>query len=377
MFSISEFARVNRVILIWVLLAGLLYLLKDLFPLIFLTFVMCFITHGVTSKLYRFTKRRRKYLVVLLYVFFLLCLTCFSYYGLPKIYEDAKPFTTRLNSGIVLIHEWVDEMTAGHPELASLAQTVKENVTFDVVAAKAWSQTRSVLEQAWRYITLFLFSILFSFLIMLDLPNLIVKFRLLRYSRVGAIYEETASSVFRFSQVVGENFRAQIFISLINTCLTVMGLSVIGTGSVALLAFVVFMCGLIPVLGVIVSSVPVFMVALGQGGWHMALWASGLIVFIHLIEAYVLNPRVISAFLHLNPVLTLMILYVSYSIMGLWGMLLGVPITVYFYRQVIVPNAKNGRVPRRGGEGPPGPSGTVSPPAGPPETDGGDGRAAR
>ena len=53
------------------------------------------------------------------------------------------------------------------------------------------------------------------------------------------------------------------------------------------------------------------------------------------IEAYVLNPMIYGKHLKLNPVLTLIILYVAYHAFGLWGMLLGVPVARYFIHDVL------------------------------------------
>jgi predicted PurR-regulated permease PerM len=343
-FSIIEFAKTNRAILIWTAFFALIYLMRDLFGLFFLTFVMCFITHGITGRSRRFSKQRRKYLVVMLYLVFLLGIIFFFVYGLPKIYIEAKQFTVQLPSTLSYIEDVLNDFSKDNPTLAQPIERVKSALTFDKVIAKTVSLAVKGLEQAWHYVTWFFISMLFSFLIMLDLPNLTRKFMSLRRSRLGEIYKETASSVIRFSQVVGENFRAQILISLINTSLTFIGLTFIGTGTTALLAFVVFICGLIPVLGVIISSMPVMLVALNVGGPKMVLAVLILIVIIHLLEAYVLNPRIVSAVMRINPVLTLIILYISHSLMGLWGMLLGVPIAVYFYRQVIqAPNGANGK----------------------------------
>ncbi|MDR1111785.1 MAG: AI-2E family transporter [Deltaproteobacteria bacterium] len=363
-FSILDFAKTNRAVLIWAVFFALIYTMRDMFGIFFLTFIMCFITHGITGKLYRFTKQRRKYLVITLYLVLLLAIVAFFVYGFPKIYSEAKQFATQLPATLSNIEENLDGIARDNPSLDWPIERLKEALTLDAVISKAWYLAVRGLEQAWHYVTWFFIAILFSFLIMLDLPNLMQKFMALRHSRAGEIYKETAFSVIRFSQVVGENFRAQIFISLINTLLTFIGLSIIGTGATALLSFVVFICGLIPVLGVIISSVPIMLVALNTGGQNMVLAVVVLIVIIHLLEAYVLNPRIVSAVMHINPVLTLMILYVAHSIMGLWGMLLGVPITVYFYRHVIqVPNARNGkRPPIRPGPGGPGPADAEGPP---------------
>ena len=54
-FSISAFIRVNRVYFIWAAFMALLYLFRDMFGLVFITFIMCFIASSITHNL------RRKY----------------------------------------------------------------------------------------------------------------------------------------------------------------------------------------------------------------------------------------------------------------------------------------------------------------------------
>jgi predicted PurR-regulated permease PerM len=306
---------------------------------------MCFITHGISSKLYHYTKQRRRFLIVVLYLIFLSAVIALFLFVVPRIFSEAKSFTEQLPKTLSIIEKSLDNLAFNNPILAMPIERIKGVLTVESLISRSWAIVRFGLERAWNFLTLFFIGMIFSFLIMMDLPNLIMKFRSLRYSRLGSIYDETASSVIRFAQVVGENFRAQILISFLNTILTFIGLSIIGTGTTALLSVVVFCCGLIPVLGVLMSSVPIALVAINVGGLNMVLAVLVLIVIIHAVESYILNPRIVSAVMHINPVLTLMILYVAHSLMGIWGMLLGVPISVYFYR-VVANNCdkpKNGR----------------------------------
>ena len=75
------------------------------------------------------------------------------------------------------------------------------------------------------------------------------------------------------------------------------------------------------------------------GGMELGLWAVVMIIGIHMIETYVLNPRIVSSVMHINPVMTLIILYIAHSLIGMWGMLLGVPVAVYVYRKISKPAA--------------------------------------
>jgi predicted PurR-regulated permease PerM len=236
----------------------------------------------------------------------------------------------------------LDQLTESYPYFKSGIDQVRATITPEALTSLGLKFGRSTLGMAWKYLSWFFIAMLFSFLIMLDLPDLIQKVRRLRYTKVQVIYEETATNVIKFAQVVGENFRAQIYISTINTFLTYIGLTIIGTGTTALLSIIVFCCGLVPVLGVLMSSVPIALVAVNVGGTKMVMEVLGLIVFIHALEAYVLNPRIVSAVMKLNPVITLMILYIAHSLMGIWGMLLGVPISVFFFSQIRLKDGKNG-----------------------------------
>jgi predicted PurR-regulated permease PerM len=102
-----------------------------------------------------------------------------------------------------------------------------------------------------------------------------------------------------------------------------------------MLSVIVFVCSFVPVLGVFISTTPIVLVAMNAGGPQLSLVAIGLVVVIHAIEAYLLNPIIYGKHLKLNPVLTLIILYVGYHAFGLWGMLLGVPVARYFFHDVL------------------------------------------
>ena len=98
---------------------------------------------------------------------------------------------------------------------------------------------------------------------------------------------------------------------------------------------VVFVCSFVPVLGVLISTTPIVLVALNAGGFGLSLAAIALVVIVHAVEAYLLNPLIYGKHLKLNPVLTLIILYVGYHAFCFWGLLLGVPLARYFIHDVL------------------------------------------
>ena len=127
-------------------------------------------------------------------------------------------------------------------------------------------------------------------------------------------------------------------VALLNASITSVGLFLLGIQPLVLLTTIVFLFGLIPVLGVFVSSVPIILIAFNDAGVPHALLAVGMIVVIHLLEAYVFNPRIYAARFHLNPVIVLIILLVAEKLFGVWGMLLGIPVTHYVLNLAQMPS---------------------------------------
>lgn len=340
MFSISEFIKVNRFYFIWTVFLGILYMFRSMFGLVFMTFIMCFIFAGIVRRLRRRFHWNRRLIVVGIYLVFLLSEIVFIVFVPSELLNETISFTEQLPKSIHSLKAWSDTTFADNELVAPIVRQVEIGLSPEKTVIKAWAITRSVLERGIHYIGWFFLAMLFSFLILLDLPELSLGTRRLRYTKLAETYKETADSIILFAKVVGENFRAQLIISAINTTLTAIGLYVLGIKAIALLCAIVFMCGLIPVLGMIISSVPICLMAVNTGGIGLGMWALLMIILIHMLEAYVLNPRIVSSVMHINPVMTLIILYIAHTLFGLWGMLLGVPVAVYFYRKISISGEK-------------------------------------
>lgn len=138
--------------------------------------------------------------------------------------------------------------------------------------------------------------------------------------------------------------RGQLLICVINACFTYIGLLLFGVKYQIILALVAGLMSLIPIFGSILSSVPIVIVALASGdqgidmfrGVMMVLW----IVGIHLVEANVLNPKIIGTAAKIHPVLVIFALFFGEASFGLAGALLAVPLLsaiqvvfMYFYRK--------------------------------------------
>lgn len=205
-----------------------------------------------------------------------------------------------------------------------------------------------MIRAMWAGSATILLALLFSFLISLDLLRLGEEVRNLRNSRLRDFYEETALPVVRFGYTVGRTIQAQAMIALVNTILTFIGLSLLGVPSLTVLSLIVFLCSFIPVLGVFISTIPIVLVAINSGGLNLAVLAVFMVIVVHAIEAYLLNPMIYGKHLKINPVIVLIILFIGHHAFGVWGMLLGVPVAHYFLHDVFgVPIWSDRRLARK------------------------------
>ncbi|MBF0572420.1 MAG: AI-2E family transporter [Desulfamplus sp.] len=182
----------------------------------------------------------------------------------------------------------------------------------------------------------FLLSLLFSFLIVFDLPNLTKLVKELENTKLNFFYKEVADNIKNFGQVLGKALEAQLSIAIVNSILTAIGLYILGIGKyIAFLSVIVFFCSFIPVVGVFISSVPICLIALQAAGLKTMILAIILIVLIHLIEGYILNPRIYGSYMRINPVLVLIILTIGGKLFHIWGLMLGVPVCTYIFAHAI------------------------------------------
>ncbi len=118
--------------------------------------------------------------------------------------------------------------------------------------------------------------------------------------------------------------RGQLIICLVNGVLTAIGFALVGLHYWPVLALFATVLSLIPIFGVIISSVPAVAVGLTQN-IGTALFVLAWVVVIHQIEANVLNPKIMGDAAKIHPVLVIFALIVGEHWFQAKGALLAVP----------------------------------------------------
>jgi predicted PurR-regulated permease PerM len=193
----------------------------------------------------------------------------------------------------------------------------------------AASLITAMLKSVTRFTIQVLVALILGFFTLWDLPMISRGVASLRESRLAPVYGEVAPVLGVFGKLFGKALEAQARIAMANTALTALGMWALQIPGVGLLSLFVFVCSFIPIAGVIISTTPIGFVALTEYGFIKLALVILMVTGVHFVEAYALNPAIYSAHLKLHPLMVLCALVVAEHSLGVWGLLLAVPLTVF------------------------------------------------
>jgi len=348
----------NR-LLVWGILCGVVFFLKSFFLLMFMTFVFAYIQTRSVTRLKTFIKNRSARVLLVAFLF-LGIMAGIGLFIVPEVKNQTEMFVKQFGTYVARVDQEIITLSERYPVLKEAIPQLKLSPPADSAeeteTISSFSPTTSIAQEIIgmgdeaegskitqlfdkaqnigkglvAIASAFLLALLFSFLIVFDLPGLTEQVRSLERTRLKFIYEEVADGIYNFSRVLGQAFEAQFFIALLNTLLTAIGIFIIGLGNhVAFLCMIVFLCSFVPVVGVFISSAPICLIALQLMGLKTMFFAIILIIVIHLIEGYILNPRIYGSRMRINPVIVLFILTIAGKLFHIWGLVLGVPVFSY------------------------------------------------
>lgn len=351
---------------VWGSLFAVLYLLRSFSLLMFLVFIFSYIQSNAVVRLEPYIEKRTPR-AVLVGVSFLAVFAMMLALLLPQIKDQAVNFINNSASYAQSLDAELVKLTDRYPALEEMLPEIRLEPTVpNLDEGEEWTFRDSTLSRLIQALfgseegmdkeslvsvfatvrnigstllaisSQFLLSLLFSFLIVLDLPNLTAGALSLRNTKLKFVYDEMADSLVRFGLTMGRAFEAQFAVATVNTVLTALGIWIINIrDELAFISLIVFLCGFVPIAGVFISSVPICLLALAEGGTPKLFLAILLIFLVHAVESYILNPRIFGTHMKLNPVVVMILMTLSGKLFGVWGLVLCLPITTYLFQDAI------------------------------------------
>ncbi len=125
-------------------------------------------------------------------------------------------------------------------------------------------------------------------------------------------------------RVVGGYVRGQFILSLLVGIAVGVGMAMLHVHYAVLLGVAAFALEFVPYLGTLTSGVICVVVALTQS-WVLAILVLAYFVGVHILEGYVVGPRIVGRAVGLHPAVSLFALILGAEVFGVWGALFAAP----------------------------------------------------
>ena len=172
----------------------------------------------------------------------------------------------------------------------------------------------------------------------MDIETLAQGIQNLRNTRIRPICDEMFPVITTLGKLVGKSFRGQAIIALADATFMLVVMMVLGIENRFLFAGMVFVFSFVPIIGVVISGIPIILTAIMQpgGSLTLALYVAIAIAVAHTIEGTILSPRILGKLGQMHPVMVMATLTVAEHFFGMWGLLLGVPVAIFLIRVVLL-----------------------------------------
>lgn len=314
-----------RRIVVLALAIAILVVFRGMMSMILLTFIFTLIVVKLSNFVSEKTPIPRTLVVVVVYVLILIGLFITITDYLPQLLDQT------ISSTKDMIDFYSD------PKNLPDGQTMGW-INDAIQKAHLMDQVQNGVSLVWHYVTsvgamgvtLFL-SLILSFFYAVE-QNSMAKFsKEFLSSDISWFFSDLYFFGKKFVGSFGVVIEAQFFIAIVNTVLTTIVMYFMHMPELAVLSIMIFILSLIPVAGVIVSLVPLSLVAYSiGGGFTDVLYIWLMILAVHTLEAYVLNPKFMSSRTNLPIFYTFVVLLVAEHFFGTWGLICGVPIFTFF-----------------------------------------------
>lgn len=310
----------------------------------FLPFVIGWVIAMIANPLVRFLEKRlkivRKHSSMLIVVAVLGLIITLIYFLVSKLITEAAGFASEIpryyESASVEIQSILikgQRLLQFFPE--GIQESVNQffnhmgeylNVAVQRIASPTVTAAGNVVKSIPGALVYTIVTIFSSYLFIVDRDRIMEVLR--RYMPVGG------SKYYRYlkkdvKHLLGGYFLAQFKIMFIIAAVLAAGFLVLGVDYALLLAVLIAVLDFLPILGTGTILIPWALVRLVSGEYAFAF---GLVVIyiLTLVLRQVIQPKIVGDTMGLDPLLTLLFLYLGFKISGIAGMILAVPVGMLF-----------------------------------------------
>lgn len=313
-----------------------LYWLRGMLSVFLLTFMFAYLGNSAQKLISRvwlrvFHRRAHPRLVVAaIYALGAVGLGALLGVYVPVIARQLTDIVTRVSTYFETFSKTGAQATGTKSlSLATVAQFISSHVDLSkYLSSGGETIAKFVTDIGTTSVNIFL-SLILSLFFLLGKPAVLDFCRSFQESKLHWLYDDLHDFAHKFSNSFGKVIQTQLVISCVNTAISVVALGFMGFRSLVGLGAMIFVLGLVPVAGVFISLIPLCIIGYAGGGLVRVAWVLVLVAVLHALEGYVLNPKLMSQQTQLPVFITFLVLLVSEHIIGVWGLIIGLPLAVF------------------------------------------------
>ena len=305
---------------ILVLFAVILYAMSSMINLILFTFIFAFLMDRFVQLFSSRLPIKRSIIVIALYIIVIGALIYGISAYLPVFIEEIK----QLVRNIIRFYMRPND----NPVINYIIEAISRYPVFNYLE-QGFSFVLGYFTNIGKFGLQLFLAIILSLFYLLEKDRLKQFSHKLNQSKIAPIYRELSFFGKKFAGTFGKVIEAQFIIALVNCGLTTISLYFLGFPQLFGIGIMIFLLGLIPVAGVIISLIPLCIIAFSIGGIAKVVTVIIIVMVVHAIEAYILNPKLMSSKTDLPVFFTFIVLIFSEHFFGVWGLIVGIPIFIF------------------------------------------------
>ncbi len=313
-------------VMLWAGLAYSLFFFRDLLVTLIVGLVMAS-TIDPIAKYFKKYKIPRVATVAGVFVLLFLAIISFVYFIIPSLAEDIANLLKSLPKILNDIN--VFGKNFGISELSIYANELSQNISKGEIitilknsiigAGSIFETTGNILGALVNFLMMLVFA--FYLAAQEDGINNFLKLITPKY------YEKYVLNLWARSEAkIGSWAKGQILVGIIIACLVYVPLKLLGMPYAALFAFLSFIGEMIPMVGLLASSIPAILTAYFTQDLSLALTVALVFFIISQLENYVIYPKVMNKVIGVPAIVILIAFIMGAKVAGFWGIVLAVPL---------------------------------------------------
>ncbi|MDD4803167.1 MAG: AI-2E family transporter [Syntrophomonas sp.] len=266
---------------------------------------------------------RRVWAIIIIYILAVILLTLTLWLVIPKLAKE-------MSSVAAIMPEYVRQFE----QVMEQVNDIKGPEKFHQLIQQNVSNVENYIYGALQDFVSVIYSLLSKVFIIIFAP--ILAFYILRdWEGISAAFlnilppktrHEVCSLSGQIDTVIIEFSKGYLLIAVIIGVLTGAAAFLIGVKFALLIGIISAISDLVPYFGPLLGGIPAVVLALSESP-QKALYMGLAIFILQQIEANVISPRIIGDKVGMHPLLIVFALLAGGQLMGIWGMLIAVPLT--------------------------------------------------